>query len=99
MTIPLPIRKPHILTHEISGDTFLYDSEADAIHVLSPTAKLIWELCDGEHTITDAEARLLAFYTISTDTSQVGNDTQTIRAEIEQTLHCLIDKDLLMMIE
>jgi hypothetical protein len=31
----------------------LYDPVADVLHVLNPTAALIWDLCDGEHTPDD----------------------------------------------
>ncbi len=35
------------------SETMLYDPQTETIHVLNPSAELIWELCDGEHTPAD----------------------------------------------
>lgn len=53
MNSKIPQRKSNILMQQIGGETLLYNTEVDAIHCLNPTTKLIWDLCDGSHTIAD----------------------------------------------
>lgn len=45
-----PIREPDILIQDLGTETLLYNAELGTIHILNPTAKRIWELCDGKHT-------------------------------------------------
>jgi len=44
-----PLRKSDILVQELGEQTVLYRTKGKAIHVLNPTARLIWGLCDGQH--------------------------------------------------
>ena len=55
MNTTRPVRKPDITVKDIGGETLLYSAAEEAIHILNPTARLIWELCDGEHTVEDME--------------------------------------------
>ena len=52
-----PIRNPQIMMQQLKHETMLYNTEAEEVHILNPTAKVIWELSDGTHTIKEmAEA-------------------------------------------
>ena len=46
MTATNPVRKSGITVKDIGGEILLHSSDDKAIHVLNPTAQLIWELCD-----------------------------------------------------
>jgi hypothetical protein len=47
---PAPHRREDLMRYSADRETFLYDRQADVIHVLNPTALAVWELCDGAHS-------------------------------------------------
>lgn len=68
-------------------ETMLYDPKTDALHILNPTAKLIWKLCDGEHTLEDMVAAL--------ETQFTGTEGKDISGEIQTTLNTFAAQGLL----
>lgn len=82
-----PIRKPDIALKHIGGETLLYGTEEQAIHVLNATAKLIWDLCDGQHTSADIERVIRSSFAVPE-----GRD---VRSDIERTLTIFATKRLL----
>ncbi|MBV7333612.1 PqqD family protein [Chloroflexi bacterium TSY] len=57
-----PVRKPDIHTKDLGTETLLYSAKFGAIHILNPTAKCIWEMCDGQHTMEEmAHIRAIAY--------------------------------------
>ena len=82
-----PLRKPGILVKDIGGETLLYSAEQEAIHILNPVAKLIWELCDGEHTVEDMEQTIRAGFSVA--------DERDVIRDIRQTLEIFAAKELL----
>ncbi len=83
-------RRPDITVKELGAETLLYAPGGQAIHVLNATAYLIWQLCDGEHTVQDMERTLR-------ETFQVPED-QDVRQDVEQTLAELARKGLIDMV-
>lgn len=73
-----PVRKPGITARNIGGETLLYSAEEEAIHVLNPTAQLIWELCDGEHTIASMEQAIRANFSVAGERDVVGDIRRTL---------------------
>ncbi len=57
-----PIRKSTVISKKLGLETVLYDRETRAIHALNPTAILVWELCDGQHSPEEIEHSLRAEY-------------------------------------
>jgi hypothetical protein len=55
-----PVRRSSVISKKLGDETVLYDQETRAIHVLNPTAILVWELCDGSHSPEDMEESLRA---------------------------------------
>jgi hypothetical protein len=82
-----PVRKPGIAAKNIGGETLLYSAEEEAIHVLNPTAELIWELCDGEHTVASMEQAIRASYSVP--------DGHDVSGDIRRTLGIFAAKGLL----
>ena len=41
---------------ELDDERLLYDADAGVIHLLNPTASLIWSLCDGRHGVAEMSA-------------------------------------------
>ncbi len=38
-----------IVERVLDGELVVYDTRQQRVHILNPTAALIWSLCDGEH--------------------------------------------------
>ncbi len=68
---------------QVEGDTSL----GGAIHALNPSARLIWDLCDGSHTAAEIEAALRAAFEVPAE-----HDLQT---DIQRTLEVFLRKGLL----
>jgi len=68
---------PGLIRQDMGDELLLYDSERETIHTLNPTARLIWELCDGTHTIEDMEQAIRAHFAVS-DGHDVSEDIQEI---------------------
>ena len=82
-----PVRKPGITTKNIGDETLLCSAKEEAVHVLNPTAKLIWELCDGQHTVADMEQAIRASFSVA--------DGQDVSRDVQRTLDVFADKGLL----
>jgi hypothetical protein len=46
-------RQEEIVVQEVFGELVVYDLKRDRVHLLNPTAALVWQHCDGEHTPVD----------------------------------------------
>ncbi|HEY3111775.1 MAG TPA: PqqD family protein [Chloroflexota bacterium] len=46
----------------VDGELVLYDPDEQRLHVLNPTAGLIWRLCDGKHQESDLVETLAGRY-------------------------------------
>ena len=66
----------------------LYDSRRDRIHVLNETAELIWQYCDGEHTLADIEKDIRANFDVSPDID--------VRGDVERAVLSMEKKGLLL---
>ena len=82
-----PVRRQDITARDIGGETLLYSVDEKAIHLLNPTAKLIWDLCDGKHTVEDMERAVRASFSVAE-----GHDAA---ADIRRTLEVFANKGLL----
>lgn len=82
-----PVRKPGVMARDIGDELFLYEVGGREIHILNPTARLVWELCDGEHAVVDMEQAIKARYSVPQ-----GHD---VTADIRPALELLARKGLL----
>jgi hypothetical protein len=82
----VPHRKPDVVWQPGGDEAMLYDLEADAIHVLTPAAMAVWELCDGQHTVKDIAHRIRSRLS--------GTGSGNIRQDIETTLQQLVNAGL-----
>ncbi len=79
------IRKDAFHSREMDGDLLLYDRERDAVHTLNPTARLIYECCDGRRSAEEIVGRVAGKY---------GLRPSAVRLEVEGTLHLLKKLDV-----
>ncbi len=87
MNITKPVCKPDITVKDIGGETLLYSADDEAIHILNPTAQLIWELCNGEHTAEDIERAVRASFS--------GADEHDVAGDVRRALAVFAGKGLL----
>ena len=73
MNTTKPVRTPGIIAQDVGEETLLYSAEGEAIHVLNPTARRIWELCDGEHTTAELVQALRARFSIAGEYDVTGD--------------------------
>ena len=82
-----PIRRTGIVEKSVGHEIILYGSTDEAIHILNPTAKLIWDLCDGAHTVADMEQSLRTQFAVLPE--------RNLTTDIADTLKLFADKGLL----
>jgi hypothetical protein len=83
-----PLKRRNIACRNMGTETLLYDAQAEAIHVLNPTALLIWNLCDGNHSLQDVKKELMAAFSLATE--------HDVLADIQQTVDTFAKNDLLV---
>ena len=54
-------RTDSILVREVGQELLLLDTELDQIHQLNPTAKFIWQRCEGKSTEEIAQLLMVDF--------------------------------------
>ena len=57
-----PKQAAGIVEYEIEDEVVLYDPRSDAVHTLSPTAAVVWWLCDGDRGVDDISRELGDLY-------------------------------------
>jgi hypothetical protein len=63
----VPIRATEVAGVELDGEAVLYHEVANTVHVLSPTATVVWKLLDGSSDIAAIVADLAAAFAVSHD--------------------------------
>jgi len=48
-----PVQRETVSVEEVDDGLVLIDTVTDEVHLLNGTAALIWEFCDGSHSIED----------------------------------------------
>ncbi len=81
-----PMRKPGITSRTIGRETILSSATDPAIHILNPTAKHVWDLCDGSHTLQEIEASLRAHFAVPPEYPVIEDIQKIIRVFDEKGL-------------
>jgi phage shock protein PspC (stress-responsive transcriptional regulator) len=55
-------RRQDVLSTTSGGETLLVDQSSGSVHVINPTAAMIWELCSAEPTVEGVIAGLAERY-------------------------------------
>jgi hypothetical protein len=51
-------RRSKLVVRALADETLVYDVEGHRAHCLNRTAAIVWELCDGEHTVARMAERV-----------------------------------------
>lgn len=82
-----PLRRSDVSVEEIGDETLLYDAHAGTVHVLNSTARLVWDLCDGEHTVSEIAEAIEAHFSVPAE--------RDVLDDVRNTLASLVHKGLL----
>lgn len=83
----VPDRRKDLVCQDLGTEVVLYDPQAGAIHVLNRTAHLIWDLCDGDHSLGDIREELMAAFSAAPE--------RDVLADVQQTVDTFAQQDLL----
>ena len=61
-SLEFPQRRSSVVFRDLGKDAMLYDPERDQIVRINVTARRIWELCTGEHSLQAIEGALQEEY-------------------------------------
>lgn len=51
MKTECPRARKDIIISKLGAETMLYDPKTDQLHILNPTASLVWSMADGRHDL------------------------------------------------
>jgi hypothetical protein len=81
-------KNPSVSSKITDSDLILYDASMNSVHILNRTANLIWELCDGMHTINDIEKAMRERFSVDRE--------YDLMRDIDQAVEQLLSKGLLV---
>ena len=84
----MPMRRSDTLAEYLAQETLVYVAADEAVHVLNPTARLLWELCDGQHDLDAMVTHIRAAFQVSADVD--------LRTDVEAALRLFAAKSLLL---
>lgn len=89
----LPKQKPSILIRKIGQEAMLYDTNREMVHILNITGEMVWNCCDGNTMLDEAEQKLRESYTV-TQGHDVKEDIRQILAGFSKlNLLCVDHED------
>jgi hypothetical protein len=74
-----PIRRDGTFLQDIGREALLYCVRGKIFHVLNPTARLIWELCDGEHTVENMEQAIRNRFSLTKEYDVTGDILRVLK--------------------
>ncbi len=77
-----PRKQDHLIEHPMDDEVLLYDPAVDRTHRLNTSARLIWERCDGRHTINDIANTLTECFDVEFETAL--HDARAVIEQLEQ---------------
>jgi aminopeptidase-like protein len=82
-----PIRKNGLHVKNMEDDLVIYDSGKDHLHVLNQTARMIWNLCNGNNSVIDIAENLGKL--------SYSEHSDQIQADVNETIELLQEKGLI----
>jgi hypothetical protein len=70
-TLAPKAREERLFVEEVGDELIIYDQDTSRVHRLSPTATMVWRLCDGHNTIAEIVTALQATLSPAADQSLV----------------------------
>jgi len=73
-----PLHRSDLVAREIEDELVLFDAADEIVHVLNATARLVWHLCDAQHTPDDMAQVLRTHFAIPLDCDVLADVTETL---------------------
>jgi hypothetical protein len=77
----LPRRREDVELRDDGARTWLIDPRTASTHVLNPTARAIWELCDGTTTVDEVVRAIGEVFDVPPSSSRA--DVEAVIAQLE----------------
>ncbi len=77
-----PRRRNHLIARGLDGETLLYDPVARRTHRLNPAAAVLWQTCDGRHSVDQLAAELTRHFEVAFEVAL--RDVRTALRQLEQ---------------
>jgi len=74
----LPVASNQVSAVELDGEAVLYNERTASLHVLNPTATIIWACCDGAGSIAEIAADVADAFALDRD-AVVADVISTVR--------------------
>jgi hypothetical protein len=85
-----PQRRPDVSSNLLpDGHVVIFCVKTEWAQTLNPTAAIVWEFCDGEHTVADIAQELATL--LGSEGTELGDDVSKLVAELGEA-GLLIDK-------
>ncbi len=78
-TIQIPLKKEKIVIRDMGDEAVLYNPQTKAIHVLNKTSSMVWEYCDGKHSLKMIENKIMETFDVS--------NAQDVKDDLRETLN------------
>ena len=76
-------RRKDIVLKKLGKEILLYDPSTDKVHTLNATASLIWNLCDGKHSLGEIKRAIYENFSIK-ETMEVEKDILENLKELQE---------------
>jgi len=76
-------RRKDIVLKKLGKEILLYDPSTDKVHTLNATASLIWNLCDGKHSLKEIKKAIYENFSIK-ETMEVEKDILENLEELQE---------------
>jgi hypothetical protein len=73
------LKKEKIVIRDMGDEAVLYNPQTKAIHVLNKTSSMLWEYCDGKHSLEMIENKIMETFDVS--------NAQDVKDDIIETLN------------
>ena len=73
-----PLHKNDLTLKDLGDEFLIYSAERKEIHVVNPTGRMIWDMCDGMHSISDMENELRTHFSVPAERDLAADILTTI---------------------
>jgi len=65
-----PRQREDVSARSVGGETIVLDRTTNQVHQLNATASLVWQRCDGQHTVAEIAKALTEAFEVDRDTAR-----------------------------
>jgi len=73
------LKKEKIVIRDMGDEAVLYNPQTKSIHVLNKTSSMVWEYCDGKHSLKMIDNKIMDRFDVS--------NAQDVKDDIIETLN------------